>query len=140
MVLYIINQNFSMARKKMDLIISHRRFEVRKEIQYTTRLLEMLIAFELDGGNMSESTTTAVRRYLERQDQLVDFKHQVVLHLERICRAEHAEHRKIFGELKAVLALYRDERNHPDHLGLVIVRAWVESRLSVGGASIKDCF
>jgi tetratricopeptide (TPR) repeat protein len=137
MVLYIVNENFRAAHKVVGMIIEHRNFHVRKEVQYTTRLLELLIYFELELWDLPDHAITAVRQYLWRKEELSEFKLLVLRFMQQLVDAPVSERDEVFKKLDAVLREMQGEETQPDSLGLTVVAAWTRSKYEK--RSIKEC-
>jgi tetratricopeptide (TPR) repeat protein len=137
MVLYIVNENYRAAHKIVDKIVEHRIFQVRKEVQYATRLLELLIYFELDLWDLPDHAITAARRYLERKVELSEFKLQVLRFMKQLVDAPLHERDEVFQKLDIALRGMEGEQTQPDSLGLAVVAAWTRSKLEK--RSIKEC-
>lgn len=137
MVLYIVNENFRAAHKVVAMIIEHKKFHVRKEVQYTTRLLELVIYFELGLWDLPDHLITAVRRYLERKDELSEFKLQVLRYMQQLVSAPLNKQDAVFRELGLVLREMADEEKQPDGLGLTLIAAWTRSKHEK--RTIKEC-
>jgi hypothetical protein len=137
MVLYIVNENYRAAHKVVGMIIDHKKFQVRKEVQYTTRLLELLLYYELNLWDLPDHAITAVRRYLERKDELSEFKLQVLRYMYQLVDAPVDERGSIFRDLESVLKGMANDSNQPDSLGLTLVAAWTRSKSEK--RNIKEC-
>jgi hypothetical protein len=137
MVLYIVNENFRAAKDVVTKIIEHKKFHIRKEVQYSTRLLELLIYYELELWDLPDHAITAVRRYLERKDQLSDFKLQVLRYMQQLVDVQLDEKTSVFQELEKVLHDLANQETQPDSLGLALIAAWTRSKHEK--RSIKEC-
>ncbi len=137
LALYIVNENFSAAKEVIGKILDHKKFHVRKEIQYTTRLLELLIYYELEIWDLPDHSIIAVRRYLERKDQLTEFKLLVLRSMQSLVSAPKPERFKFFKALYEALQEVANTDAHPDTLGLEIIAAWTRGKHEK--RSIKEC-
>lgn len=137
LLLYIVNENYREAFSLVQKIVSHKRFQVRKEIQYATRLLELLIYFELEIWDIPDSIIGAVRRYLYRSDQRTSFQNTVLKYMQILSSTPIEERAEIFRELEHVLHEISNDESNQDSLGLNIVSAWARSKNEK--KSVKEC-
>lgn len=128
MVLYMINENFSEAHKMVNQIIAHKRFQVRKEIQYVTRLFELVICFELQLWDLPDHLINAVQRYLERKEQTTDYKIRVLRYLKKLIDTPIHERELVIHDLCNTLdqILMQKTEYSP---GLGVATGWAHSKL-----------
>jgi len=134
---WVIQENFREARAWIDEILDQKKNKVRQEIQYVTRLMELLIYIELELYDPLDARITAVERFLQRKDQMTPFKSGVVKVLRKLTGTPLNERKELFQDLHQTLQSLRDEMSVGDQLGLKIVSAWAEAK--VRGCSIVEC-
>jgi regulator of sigma D len=137
MVLYIVNENYRAANKVVDMILDRKKFKVRKDVQYITRLLQLVIYHELELWDLPDHPITAVKRYLERKGKLSEFKALVLDFLSRLANAPINEKAEVFEEMDLLLREKAREEKPPGSLGLALVAAWARSKYT--RQTVKEC-
>lgn len=137
LVLYFVNENFRAGLKVVDMILELRKLKVRKEVQYTTRLLLLVMYYELPHFDLLDDPITAARRYLERKKKRSGYKSLLVKYLFQLGNTPDSKKEATFRELYRHLATWFKEGTQSDNLGLALVAAWVRSKLEK--RSIKEC-
>jgi hypothetical protein len=129
MLLHFVHQQYREARNWIDEIIKHRSYDIRKEIQYITRVIELVIFYELEIWDTPESNVMAVYRYLSRKDELTPFKREVLALFTKLSATPINQRQGEFQKLYDKLIDNQDTENASDGLGLRLVTAWVGSKL-----------
>ena len=137
LLLYMIKEDYRAAHKMVNQIIDHKRLQVRKEVQYTTRLLELIIYFELELWEYSRPKFTALSKYLERKGRKTEFKYAVIKHMRSLVESAEQKQVQIYQKLEEALFKLASDDDNEDKLGLTLVAAWTASKL--GRGSVRDC-
>jgi hypothetical protein len=129
-LLYLIHQDYRKAWEWIGRTLAHKRYQVRKEVQYITRLLELVVYHELEIWDTPEATVMAVYRYLSRKDQLTEFKREVLSHFTKLSSTPLDARQEVFEKLYQKLQSNGSSRNTADGLGLEVVTAWAGSKVT----------
>jgi hypothetical protein len=130
MLFHLIQGDFRAARVWIENILSHKKYQIRKEVQYITRLLELIIYYELEIWDTPDSAVTAVYRYFSRKDELTPFKREVLSHITKLSSTPLNERGPIFEKLYQKLSTNGEAKNAADILGLRVVKAWAKSKVA----------
>lgn len=137
MVSHFINENWKQTKEWIDLIIQHKRFKLRKEIQSTTRMLELVVNLELDLWEPLESSIVAFKRYLERNKEQTPFKLAVLKALGKLIKMPLFERTKVYQDLLELLEGIHFSEDNPEHMGFKVMVAWAKAKSEKG--SLKEC-
>lgn len=133
--LYFIQEDYKLAQDCSNRIIDIKKEQVRKEIQYTTRLMELVVRLELD--QWDESVNITLERYLSRKDQLTPFKLTVVRSIAQLQRTPLLERKEVYRNLVEALKSIAESPTSTDTFQLKVLSAWALSKLE--GKPLKDC-
>lgn len=133
--LYFIQEDYKSALNCSRRIIEIKKDQVRKEIQYTTRLMELIALMELD--RWDESMVVALERYLSRKDQLTPFKLSVVRTVGQLERTPILERKEVYRNLAQTLQSIADSPANTDTFELKVLSAWTSAKLEE--KPLKDC-
>lgn len=134
---YFIQEKFEPAQEYLDLILEHKRFKVRKEIQYAVRLLKLVIYLETESWDDFMDSIVALERYLQRQKQLTPFKKAMVKSFYALQKSYVSDQKRIFAELHATLLKVQEEDQSPEFLSLNLLTVWTQSK--VEQKSLREC-
>lgn len=134
-ILYFIEEDYVAALDCSARIIEIKREQVRKEIQYTTRMMEQIALIELD--RWEESMAKAFERYITRKDQVTPFKQKMVRFLHELSRTPLLERKAVFRNLAKTLQSLADSPDNPDTFELKVLSAWTCAKLEE--KTLKDC-
>ena len=130
MILSMIVEDFKGAWFWLEEIISQKKFNVRKEVHYSSRLLQLIMFYELEYWDPPDSVLIRTYRYLSRKDQLTVFKRSVLQYISKLSQAPELEKQAILIEMKKELTvIFKSEDTQNDRLGLQVVLGWVSGKI-----------
>lgn len=136
MLIHLIHGEYAKANVWIDKIVEHRRFKVRLEVQYITRILQLIVYDELGLWDLPDSMVAALRVFLGRHSRLSIFNKQVMGIFTTISGTPKNQRPAKYAELLKKLNAKEAKGNAADGLGLEIVKAWVQSK--VNGTTILE--
>lgn len=125
------------ADQLLSRIQGNKKIPVRQEVHYTTRLLQLIVWYELDDWDPPDKPIAAVRQYLYRKEELTPFKQTVLSAINRLTGTPVGERRVVFEETALALQQLQEDGPEKDELGLRMVAAWVQSKLT--RKSVREC-
>jgi tetratricopeptide (TPR) repeat protein len=133
--MHFIREDYKSAIACSGRIIEIKKDQVRKEIQYTTRLMELIAYQELDIWD--EARNTALERYLSRKDEMTPFKMSMVRSIAQLERTPLFERKEVYRSLAQTLQSIAESPSNTDTLELKVLAAWTHAKLEE--KPLKDC-
>lgn len=137
LMITIASECYQEADELLERIQGNTRIPVRQEVHFTTRVLQLIVWYELDSWDPPDKPIAAARQYLYRKEELTPFKQTVVSAIIRLTGTPVSERKAIFEETAETLAKIQQDETQKDKLGLPMVSAWVRSKLQQ--TSVREC-
>lgn len=129
MVLFLLGK-YQECLKWLNDILQDEGSDHRKDIQRTSKVLHLLVHFELGNMDLVEYLHRNARRSLQKQSASADFELMLLDHLQAIYRASYQAHPRT--ELETLLDDLERFKGHPDRShtpALEEVRLWTKGKL-----------
>jgi tetratricopeptide (TPR) repeat protein len=137
LMISIAAECYQEADELLSLIQGNKRIQVRQEVHYTARLLQLIVWYELESWDPPDKPIAALRQYLYRKEELTPFKQTVLGAVNRLTGTPESERRAVFEETAVALRNIQQDDSQNDELGLRMVAAWVASKLKK--VSVREC-
>ena len=98
-LLWFAAEDFPSAHRWLQLVLENRKHQVRKEVHYAARLIELVIYLELPDWKHPDNSIAAVEQYLKRKEQLTEFKYEVIRAISRLTRTPLLEQQPVLRAL-----------------------------------------
>ncbi|MEM6268194.1 MAG: hypothetical protein AAF998_02100 [Bacteroidota bacterium] len=129
LLLTFIYERFDESQAWINKIIAHKRFNIRKEIQYVTRLIEPIVQYE--AGNLVglDSLLNAVYMFFYSNEKLGEFEKAVLRHLRKLTDLQSQDESSVLFR-KFKMHLERDlPFSETRRLGFSLCHVWATSKV-----------
>ncbi len=132
-VLFLVREKWTESLKWFEKITNFPRTNMRKDIQLTTRIILLILTYELDPSELDKTIQTAYK-YLTRNEHYFEFEKSVIAlfrKLEKNIGLSSSKRKSIFVDFKEEVKVVRQ-------LGFEELELWVASKIN--GKSLEQTY
>lgn len=138
LILYMVQDNYSEAIDMANEILDEKDIDLRRDIQAATRVVYLMLHFELNNAVMLENAIRSSKRYLQTRDKYFEtekifFKHFLQLNHS----SDKHERMRVYTELEKELSeLVQNDPLEANFLQTFNLFNWLHSKIE--GISLKE--
>lgn len=139
-IAYFLAGEFMEAYRLLRFILDWKKSSSRQDIRDFSKVLEVILLYELENVDLGEYVTRRNRRYFNQQGHQIDFEKAVVAYVSKAMRSLSGGDLLQAGQVlsEQLKTLIRETSRPAPLLGLVETQIWLQSRQS--GKSIREVF
>lgn len=132
-MVYFINGYHDKALKKMNEVLDMKKMDMRKDMQIGSRLLNIMVHYELGNEEMLEHTIRSARRYIENREWLNGSNKMVLNAFNKIIGKDKHQRIKLIQDFREDFNQYvsqaQEKKKFIDFLDLALL-AWTDAKIT----------
>lgn len=129
-MVYFLSGRYEKSLRHILEIINERRAELKRDIQEHTRIMLLVLHYELQNFDVLESIIRSARRYLNERERAREYENAVMAAVAKLmCTVDSAAAGKIFRQLRGTLLGLAQSGFDAQPLGYIELLFWIESKL-----------
>ena len=129
-MIYFLSGDYGGALRHINDILNEHNAEPKRDIQDFTRIVRLVIHYELNDFDALENMFRSAQRYLNNRGQLNNFEKSVISAVRRLLNAaDKTQRRAVISDLRTALLDMLQDDDGADPLGLIEILFWTESKL-----------
>lgn len=123
--IYFMSKEFSLAQKWCNEITNTNFREIRMDLQSYSRILNLMIHFEMDNTFVLKYAVDSCRRFLKKKKESYAFEQVLLRFFSRISNTPKGEYKAMFEELQQQLFESEPALVTAEHLDYLDLKTWI---------------
>lgn len=124
--IYFMSREFSKSQKWCNEITNTNFKDIRMDLQSYSRILNLMIHFEMDNTFVLKYAVDSCRRFLKKKKEPFAFEQVLLRFFSRISNAPRAEYKAMFQDLQQQLFDAEPPLVTPENLDFLDLKTWIE--------------